>query len=365
MIGPEGRGAGGEGRAEAAAVAVGDQRRDQDAGGGGAVGDGRAGDAGEEDVADDGGLGEAAADVADQGAGEAEQALADAALVHEGTGQGEERDGQEREGLEAGDDALGHDGERDPLQEDDEAGGRDHGDRDRRADQEEEGEGDEEDGHATWLSSTAATGSAGQSVSPTPCSRTWRRMWRQERAAPTGRAATPQAAEMRSIGVSLDASIIACSTPNQTSARSVREGDEHGHGTDDPPGPARQDEQQHVDADVHAGAEGAGEPDEEHPAEEGDDELLGPDQRIAQDVAVEDGEEDEAGDQPVGRGEEQVLGAPYKVVQPCKGCGGHLSCRGPWRSPGAGGPGSQGPSGPGARPAPWSPQPGRPRGRAR
>ena len=97
--------------------------RDQHAGGRRAIGHRRAGDAGQEHVADDRGLGEAAADMADQGAGEAEQALADAALVHQRAGQGEQRDRQQREGLQAGDHALGDEGERDTVQADHEAGG--------------------------------------------------------------------------------------------------------------------------------------------------------------------------------------------------------------------------------------------------
>ena len=86
---PERAGGSGERRAEAAAVAARDELRHEHAGRRCAIGDRRPGDAGKEDVADDRGLSEAAADVPDERLREAEQALADAGFVHERAGERE------------------------------------------------------------------------------------------------------------------------------------------------------------------------------------------------------------------------------------------------------------------------------------
>ena len=102
--------------------------------------------------------------MADERLREAEQALADAGFVHERAGEREQRHGEQRKRLQSGEDPLRHDRERDPLRPDHEGRGRDHRDRDRRADQEEPDEGDEEERQA-MSSSWLPTRSAGHSVS--------------------------------------------------------------------------------------------------------------------------------------------------------------------------------------------------------
>ena len=80
--------------------------RDHDAADRRGLGDGRAGDAAEERRGGDVDLAEAAADVADQRAGEGDDAGGDAAADHQVAGEDEEGDRHQREDRDAGGDAL-------------------------------------------------------------------------------------------------------------------------------------------------------------------------------------------------------------------------------------------------------------------
>jgi hypothetical protein len=110
------------------------------------VGERRAGDAAEQRAADHVAHAQAAADVADQAVGEADDPLRDAAVEHQLAGEDEERDRQEGEDLHPADHLLEHDGDR-------QAGGEDGRDRrqadrerDRHAEHEQDDEADREDG---------------------------------------------------------------------------------------------------------------------------------------------------------------------------------------------------------------------------
>ena len=106
-------GRGGDDRAGvAAAVALALHRRDHHRADGGRIGIGRSGDAGEEDHRDDHDVAEAAAAVTDEHARERHQPLRDAAGLHQLSGENEERNGEEREIVDAGEDAARHDPQR-------------------------------------------------------------------------------------------------------------------------------------------------------------------------------------------------------------------------------------------------------------
>ena len=144
----EGGGGGGDADGGLDRVAVVLHRLDLDGADAGGVGERGAGHAGEDHRADDVHLRETALHPADEGDGEGVDAPGDAGDVHQVAGEDEEGDGEEREALDAGDHPLRHDDVGgDAGDEEVEAGGDEHGDGDRHADQHQDEEGADEEGH--------------------------------------------------------------------------------------------------------------------------------------------------------------------------------------------------------------------------
>ena len=142
--GAHGRGAGGEAHRELLVVAALLHRRAEDRADGGGVGGARAGDAGQEHAHDHVHVGQPAAQVPDHRHRELHQALRDAAVGHDVAGEEEERQREQREGVDAGEHLLDRDHERQVRHPDDEQRAQDEGERDRHAQDEEQRQRDEQ-----------------------------------------------------------------------------------------------------------------------------------------------------------------------------------------------------------------------------
>ena len=92
-------------------------RRDHHRADGGRVRVGRAGDAGKEQHRDQHHVAETAADVTNQHARQCHQPLRDPSRLHQIAGENEERDGEQRKIIDAGEDAARHDAQRRTLDE--------------------------------------------------------------------------------------------------------------------------------------------------------------------------------------------------------------------------------------------------------
>ena len=98
-----------DGGREVGVIALFGFQRAQDGAHGRGGGDRRAGDRAEEHIGQDVGGGQVAGDLAHQQTGQTDQAAGNAALVHDVAAQGEEGQGQQGEGVEAREAALGRD----------------------------------------------------------------------------------------------------------------------------------------------------------------------------------------------------------------------------------------------------------------